>query len=124
MTLECEAGSRTPDSRAEDAAIFDLVPGLGAQEIDRELRLADRTTDVGNRCLAFYLADMESRGISQLLGFPNATAYAVKRLEMSRRHAQQLIAAGRALEELPKIDEAFGDGRLNWSRVRLLTKIA
>ena len=104
--------------------LVDLVPGLGAQEIDRELRLADRETDVGNRRLAFYLADMDARGISQLLGFPTATAYAVKRLEMGRRHAQELIAAGRALEELPKTDEAFCDGRLNWSRVRLLTKIA
>ena len=113
-------------SRDDDGAqpLVALVPGLGAQEIDRELRLADRETDVGNRRLAFYLADMDSRGISQLLGFPTATAYAVKRLEMGRRHAQELIAAGRELEELPKTDEAFCDGRLNWSRVRLLTKIA
>ena len=119
---DAEGGPSRDDDGAQPLA--DLVPGLGAQEIDRELRLADRETDVGNRRLAFYLADMDSRGISQLLGFPTATAYAVKRLEMGRRHAQELIAAGRALEELPKTDEAFCDGRLNWSRVRLLTKIA
>ena len=119
---DAEGGPSRDDDGAQPLA--DLVPGLGAQEIDRELRLADRETDVGNRRLAFYLADMDARGISQLLGFPTATAYAVKRLEMGRRHAQELIAAGRALEELPKTDEAFCDGRLNWSRVRLLTKIA
>jgi Holliday junction DNA helicase RuvB len=103
---------------------FDLVPGLGAHEIDRELRLADRQTDVGTRRLAFYLADMETRGVCQLLGYATATVYAVRRLEMGKRHAQQLIAAGRALEDLPRIDAAFCDGRLNWSRVRLLTRIA
>src|SRR5262245_7063212 len=91
---------------------FDLIPGLGAKEIDRELRLADRQSDVGTRRLAFYLADMETRGICQLLGYATATVYAVKRLEMGRRHAQQLIAAGRALEELPRIDEAFCEGRI------------
>ena len=121
-STDAEGGPSRDDDGAQPLA--DLVPGLGAQEIDRELRLADRETDVGNRRLAFYLADMDARGISQLLGFPTATAYAVKRLEMGRRHAQELIAAGRALEELPKTDEAFCDGRLNWSRVRLLTKIA
>jgi holliday junction DNA helicase RuvB len=124
--LEAVAVESAP-APAPDAAprtVVDLVPGLGAREIDRELRLADRQTDTGARRLAFYLADMEVRGICQLLGFPTATAYAVTRLEMGRRHAQQLIAVGRALEELPKIDAAFCDGRLNWTRVRLLTKIA
>jgi len=73
-TADAEGGpSRDDDDGAQPLA--DLVPGLGAQEIDRELRLADRETDVGNRRLAFYLADMDARGISQLLGFPNATAY-------------------------------------------------
>src|SRR5262245_42981085 len=89
---------------SEEAAsrpVIDLVAGLGAKEIDHELRLADRQTDAGNRRLAFYLADMETRGICQILGFTTATVYAVKRLEMGRRHAQQLIAIGRALEELP-----------------------
>jgi Holliday junction DNA helicase RuvB len=104
--------------------VIDLVAGLAPKEIDRELRLADRQTDAGNRRLAFYLADMETRGVCQILGYPTATAYAVKRLEMGRRHAQQLIAIGRALEELPKVDAAFCEGLLNWSRVRLLVKIA
>src|SRR5262245_45302768 len=96
------------DERPEPS--FDLIQGLGAKEIDRELRLADLQSDVGTRRLAFYLADMEKRGICQLLGYATATVYAVQRLEMGRRHVQQLIAAGRALEELPKIDAAFCEG--------------
>ena len=59
-----------------------------------------------------------------MLGYASAIEYACKKLEMDRRTAQELIAVGRALNELPLVDEAFCAGRLRWSRVRLLVRIA
>ncbi len=101
-----------------------LVPGLAWKEKDRVLRASKRHTDVGHRVLAYYLSDMDERRESQLLGYPSAAEYAVHRLDMPRRSARELIQVGRALCELTKIDRAFAEGSLSWSRVRLLAKIA
>ncbi len=101
-----------------------MTGGLSAAELNQKLLLADRRADVGHRELAFYLADMDARGVHQLLGFASTIEYAVLRLDMGKRTAQDLIAAGRALAELPKIDAAFCTGRLRWARVRLLLRVA
>ena len=104
--------------------LIELVPDLQAEEMDERLRRADRRTEVGHRELAFYLAEMQERGLHQMLGYSSAIEYACKRLEMGRRHAQELIVVGRALNELPLVDEAFCEARIRWSRVRLLVRIA
>ena len=100
-----------------------LEPGLPVQDKDRLLRASKRHTEVGHRILAYYLWDMEERRESQLLGFPTTVDYAVKRLDLPRRSARELIEVGEALISLRRIDEAFAAGQLSWSRVRLLAKI-
>jgi hypothetical protein len=101
-----------------------LRSGLPARELEDRLVSAARRTDVGLRELAFYLADMDARGVHQLLGYASALQFAAERLEIGRRKAYELIAAGKALEDLPKIDAAFFEGRLRWARVRLLARVA
>ena len=46
------------------------------------------------------------------------------RFGMSRREARELLAAGKSLQDLPLIDDAFAEGRLCWSKVRELVKVA
>jgi Holliday junction DNA helicase RuvB len=104
--------------------LVELVPDLPADELDLRARKADRRSEIGHRELAFYLAEMHERGVHQMLGFSTAVDYACTRLEMGRRHAQELILVGRALNELCLVDEAFCAGRIRWSRVRLLVRIA
>jgi Holliday junction DNA helicase RuvB len=113
----------TPTTPAS-ADPIELVPDLDAPRLDAKLRGASRRTDVGHRELAFYLAEMQQRGLHQMLGFTSAVDYAARKLLMNRRTAQELLTVGRALEELDLIDDAFCTGRIRWSHVRLLVRIA
>ena len=58
------------------------------------------------------------------MGYRTAAQWAAGRLGMSAREARDLLAAGRALPELPLIDRAFAEGRLWWTKVRQLIKVA
>jgi holliday junction DNA helicase RuvB len=104
--------------------VIELVPDLDATKLDARLRAANRRTDVGHRELSFYLAEMQDRGLYQMLGYANAIEYACRTLLLNKRTAQELITVGRALAELELVDEAFCSGRLRWSQVRLLVRIA
>ena len=95
-----------------------LVAGLCAEEADEQLRRAGRCADVGNRAVAFYLADMQRRGLYQELGYPSVVAYAEVALGRSRRSIRELLRTGLALAELKTIDAAFAEGALPWSKVR------
>ncbi len=106
------------------AKSWSLVSGLGVEAIDQELLTADRLTDVGNRALAFYLWEMAERRLSFELGFPGAVAFAVGRLGMGRRRAQELVAVGRRLIELAELDRAFREGRVSWSKTRAMARCA
>ena len=79
---------------------------------------------MGHRLLAFYLNDMQARGIHQLCGFRSAVHYAVERLDMHRRKAQMLVAVGSVLLQLRGIDRAFAGGEISWSKTRLLCRVA
>ncbi|MHC4481044.1 MAG: hypothetical protein ACYS1C_08790, partial [Planctomycetota bacterium] len=100
-----------------------LTAGLPVEELERRLHRWNRATDLGHRALAFYLHDMQVRRVFQATGHSSAVHYATARLGMSRRRARELVEAGRALAELPKVDGAFAGGRLSWSKVRLLTEV-
>ena len=74
---------------------------------DDRLGIAARGGDVCHRALAFYLADMEQRRLHRTLGYSNAVDFATDRLGLTRSRAYELLAAGRRLEKLPALDEAF-----------------
>jgi hypothetical protein len=116
-------GSEAANGAAEAPIIVAMTFGLPPNQLDRRLRVADRRTDVGYRETAFYLTDMNARGVHQLLGYASTVQYAVQRLQMSRRSAHEMLAAGRALLDLPKIDAAFCAGLLRWARVRLILRV-
>ncbi len=101
-----------------------LRPGLDVKGLEDALVRSSRSFDVSRRALAFYLDDMQRRGLHQALGFSSAVHFARQRLSMSRRQARDLVRVGGALRELLKIDEAFCGGRLSWTKVRLLIQIA
>jgi len=118
-TVERESGCE-----GEAARVVELRPGLAARRLERAVLAADREAAVGRRAVAFYLHDMQDRGVHQLLGFASAVHFAIERLEMKRRTARELVAVGRALTELRLLDAAFAAGDLSWSKLRLLARIA
>ena len=103
---------------------LDLVPGLDVYEVDRRIFKAHVATDAGQRTLAFYLFDLDHRGATQLLGFRTTKDYAMARFDMSDRRANELIQAGKMLNDLVDIDKAFLDGRISWSKVLVLMRVA
>ena len=108
----------------EDAHEVVLVSGLCAELIDERLRNVCRLADVGHRATAFYLADLHTRGLHAALGMPTTVTYAVRSLGMSRRQARELLDAGLRLPDLCRIDAAFAERSLSWSRVRRLCEVA
>ena len=101
-----------------------MVAGLGVEQVDRRLKGAVRAGDRSQRVAAFYLAEVEERGLYQAFGCPSVVAYAVRELGMRRRTVRELLTAGRRLGELVGLDRAFERGEVSWSRVRKLCRVA
>src|SRR5262245_36529033 len=107
-----------------DSIEITLERGLCTRELEARLAAASRTTDIGRRALAFYLDDMEERRAFEVFGFRSAVHFAVARLGLSRREARDLVATGRKLRELERIDSAFSEGKIGWTKTRLLARVA
>jgi Holliday junction resolvasome RuvABC ATP-dependent DNA helicase subunit len=103
---------------------FEMVDGLRAHDVDRAIFRGRRAGDIGHRTVAFYLADCADRRLYQDLGHSNVLSYAEDRHDLSRRSTRNLIAAGRALRDLAKIDQAFAAAKLSWSKVRAIARVA
>ncbi|HGY90490.1 MAG TPA: AAA family ATPase, partial [Planctomycetes bacterium] len=110
-------------SKSTPTRVIRLQANLGPKPLAQALRRSNRQTDCGRRALAYYLFDMQDRGVHQLLGFASAAHFAVETLDMKRRTARDLINVGRALAELPLVDRAFATGRISWTKLRLLARI-
>ena len=127
--LRTRSSSAEQDAR-ERAAVatprlcFKLASGLHWKQVDHAIARGRRAGDVGHRAVAFYLADCADRGLFQEAGHSNVISYAMRRHHISRRSARELIAAGRALRDLLKIDRAFIDNDLSWSKVRAIAMVA
>jgi Holliday junction DNA helicase RuvB len=101
-----------------------LETGLMFDEVKQRIGLAYAAAGLKHRVVAFYLADVDERGLHKLDGCRKAAQWAAARFGMSRREARDLLAAGKALMDLPKIDRAFAEGKLCWSKVRELIRVA
>jgi Holliday junction DNA helicase RuvB len=101
-----------------------LQEGLPLKEVERRIGVAVASAGLRHRVVAFYLRDVHERGLHQLAGHRSVVNYAVSRFGISRREARELFTAGMALADLSDIDEAFREGRLCWSKVRELVKVA
>ena len=113
-----------PDCLDSGAFELALIAGLPKQELARRMAFAARGGEVCNRALAFYLHDMERRRVHFELGYASAVQFAMNRLGMSKGRARDLLLTGRKLDELPRLDAAFAEGGLSWSKVRRLARVA
>ncbi len=111
-------------SRTEFTISLELRHGLAAEEADRRLGAANRAGDLGARVVSFYLVELADTGGYQEFGFRSVVDYAADRFGIRPSTTREYIATGRALLDLPLIDEAVCDGRLFWSQARLLARIA
>ncbi len=104
--------------------LYRLRDGLTLGEIEERVGVAYAGAGLRHRVICFYLEKVNSSRLYQLAGCRTLAQWTALRFGMSRRETRELLEAGRALMELPVIDEAFARGRLCWSKVRLLVSVA
>ncbi len=112
------------DFFAGGCLLVKMETGLGHEEVDRRIKRALRGGDVCHRALAFYLHELRERRLFQAFGFSDVVGYAEQRLGMNKSKAYELLATGKSLAELPRLDQAFAEGGLSWSKVRRIARIA
>ncbi len=113
--------------RSETADLPDplvLEQGRPLEAVEHCIHVASAGAGIRHRALAFYLQEVDCRALYQLRGFRTTAQYAASRFNIARREARDLLAVGRALLELPVIDQAFAGGVVCWSKVRELAKVA
>ncbi len=102
---------------------IELVSGLGASEIAQKLLLFHRRAEVSQRAAAFYLHELEASRGYLLLGYASTIHFAMRRMDLKKTAAYELLRAGKILSECEVLDQAFRMGRLSWSKVTLLCRV-
>ncbi len=107
----------------EREATTDLS-GLGAEELRGELTtLAAHLTAAECRWLQL-LAEFDRRELWLQWGCRTCAAFLGWQCGLDKRAAQEKLRVARALESLPLVTKAFAEGRLSYSKVRAITRIA
>jgi holliday junction DNA helicase RuvB len=99
----------------------DLVYGLPQKELVERLYFHRRQGEVSERALGFYLLDMERRNAFQ--PETDAATWARKHLP-GCPNPRKLIQLAERLEELPSMAEAFSEGKVPWTKIREVARIA
>ncbi|MGE3753936.1 MAG: AAA family ATPase, partial [Planctomycetota bacterium] len=90
--------------------------------VDQVLRI-QRMSDVSNRALAFYIAELVERTGWKEMGSPTLEHFAKKRLDMDRRRVGELRAVGLMLRDHPAIDETFRQHGIPWCKLVILARV-
>lgn len=98
--------------------------GLETVELDREIgQLAAHLAAATCRWL-LLVAEFERRGGHEQQGYACCARWLSWRCGVERRSAFEHLRVARTLEELPQIRREFATGRLSYSKVRALTRVA
>ncbi len=73
---------------------------------------------------AYYLVQVRDRNIHRQMGFTSVADYAAKTAGLTRRQTEEFLAIGRKLPQYQEVEEALAEGRLSWSKARLLVRRA
>jgi len=89
--------------------------------------LALRAFRIGNRGRLSFCEALRVLGETRLyldLGYSSLAAYAGAFFQLRRAEAFEYVRVARALGELGELREAFGQGRLGWSTLKAITRVA
>jgi Domain of unknown function (DUF222) len=99
------------------------LEGMSTRDLESELLgLAGHIAAAECRFL-HVLAEFDQRGGWAGDGIRSCAHWLSWRAGMSRRTAAERLRVARALRNLPRIGEAFGAGRISYSKVRALTRV-
>ena len=99
-------------------------------DLDRATALSERLVAArrhhrrAEHSLAVLLTELATEELFRPLGYVSLEDYAGSVLEISARHARELVRIGRALPGLPKLAATFAAGELDWTKARELVRVA
>jgi hypothetical protein len=85
---------------------------------------AGRWAAAGQQRLVHVCAALDSSGEWAFDGAATCAHWIADALDVEVCTAREWLRIGRALDELPVVDDAFTNGRLSYSKVRALTRVA
>lgn len=109
------APSRQP---ADPAAASDW------KQVHRQLLSLGRVGAAHDREVCRWLLAAQRLGVHVRIGYASLAELAERLLGLRGRETEERLRVGRALCELPLLDAAFASGKLVWSAVRELTRVA
>ncbi|HEY1968614.1 MAG TPA: DUF222 domain-containing protein [Pseudonocardia sp.] len=87
------------------------------------LTVAGRVATTRCRWL-LLLAELDARQAWRELGFRSCVHWLFRRMGLSRRSAAEQLRVAKALSQLPLVTERFLVGKISYSKVRALTRVA
>jgi len=115
-------GADPPSAAAADPTRH--LRSLDAAEL--ECRIGELAGEIAAATCRWLLlvAEFDRRGEHERHGFHSCAHWLAWRCSASRRTAFEYVRVARALVDLPRIAASFAAGRLSYSKVRALTRIA
>jgi len=93
-------------------------------QLDAEIGGLVRQANVGCYRMLVLVREFDDRFGWKKWAFKNCTEWLAYRSEISRSAARERLRTAHALRSLPAISAAFAEGRLSYSKVRALTRVA
>jgi hypothetical protein len=101
-----------------------FIPSLSAYAVDLVLHRRERQSARARLLAAEYLLDLAERRLFRQLGYSSAMHYGTRALGLSPRDVWDRLRVARALRDLPRVSAALRRGRLSWSKVREVIRVA
>ncbi|MCZ4549238.1 HNH endonuclease [Gordonia rubripertincta] len=106
--------------------IFDTADPAGLSDVQLTERVVGYASQIAALTAQFFdlLVEFDNRGVWNGEGIRSCPQWLSWRTGLSLRTAQDHLRIAHALTELPHLHTAFHDGRLSYSKVRALTRVA
>ncbi|GAA2054282.1 HNH endonuclease [Williamsia deligens] len=114
------------ESARAQADIFDRTSSVGLSDAALTERVVGHATQIAVLTARFVdlLREFDKRGVWNGEGIRSCAHWLSWRTGLSLRAAQDHLRIAHALDDLPQMHAAFAEGRLSYSKVRALTRVA
>ena len=99
-------------------------PALSVEQIESHLIEAANRHHLEERNIAYWLLEIDRRGLYRTRGFSSLGDYAMELVGIKPRKAWYLVFIAERLENLPAIRAEFDAGKLSWTKAREIVAVA
>ena len=126
MTVTAIDSKRSAERGADAPDIFDHASPAGLSDDALTERVVGYASQIAALTARFLdlLREFDTRGVWSGEGINSCAHWLSWRTGLSLRAAQDHLRIAHALDDLPQMHEAFAEGRLSYSKVRALTRVA